>query len=123
MQSFIRVTTVVVAQGTMAVALLAGCDGGDRVEATKPAAQQRSAADAHEWAAHLQGQARTHLTTRLDPFDPARVGAIEQVERAARLDGQARTHRRAGADGDAPAPVDPTSTEEFVPGSRRLPMR
>ena len=123
MQAFIRATTVVVAQAAIVVASMAGCDGDDRVEATRPAAHQRSLAEAHEWSAHLQGQFRTHVTEGLGQIPPRSTEAAEDLERTARLEGQARTHRSAAGHGDVAAPVDDTAADEFVPGSRRMPTR
>jgi hypothetical protein len=51
-----------------------------------------------------------------------RAGA-EQLERSAKLEGQAGTYSKADSAGDAPAPADETSEDEFVPGSRQMPVR
>jgi hypothetical protein len=123
MQAFIRATTVVVAQGAIVAATMAGCDGADRVEATRPAAHQQALAEEHEWSAHLLGQARTHLSSGLDQIPPPGTEAAETLERTARLVGQARTHRSADSHVDTAASTDDTATDEFVPGSGRMPTR
>ena len=120
MRAIIRTTTAVVAQGTIALALLAGCDGTDRAVATAPSTHERVHAEEHDRSAHLQGQASTHDTGRADP---GRLAVAEELDRSARLDGQARTHSGAEPSDVAPAPAEATSVDDFVPGSRHMPMR
>ena len=96
----IRPISVLVASGVAALALLAAC-GGDPGKATSTAAPEQ-----------------------VDAPAPARLNAqAEHYERSAHLQGQARTygapHGRADSSPDPPAPAD----EEFVPGSRHMPMR
>jgi hypothetical protein len=128
-----------VAPTVMAVALLAACGAHDPGEArgTSPErvdAPERARLEAHaeqqERSAHLQGQARTYGdpaerpdTLRPNPIDAKNRALAERLERSATLAGQARTHSEADSDEDASAPADEMSDEEFVPGSRRMPMR
>jgi hypothetical protein len=97
MKRIVRATTVLVAPGVMAVALLAACDAatsvtpaGERVEA--PA------------TARLEAQA-------------------ERYELSAHLQGQAMTYGNAAPTDEAPAPADETSDDRFVPGTRHMPTR
>ena len=136
MKRTIRPTRVLVASGVAAVALLAAC-GGDPGEATSTAAPERVdapatarlAAQQQELSAHLQGQARTYgAPAERDAVSPSPTEAgnravAEQLERSAKLDGQAGTYSKADSAGDAPAPADETSDDEFVPGSRHMPVR
>jgi hypothetical protein len=57
---------------------------------------------------------RTFPATRLDP-------QAEQVDREAHLEGQARTYGNADTTNDR-QPGEP-STDDFLPGSRRVPIR
>jgi hypothetical protein len=102
MKRIIRTTRVLVGSAVMALAVLAAC-GGDPDKTTSPAAPERDAAvrarleaqaEQHEWSAHLQGQAR-------------RYGAPAEAD----------------SSDDAPTPAGEMSDEEFVPGSRHMPMR
>lgn len=95
MRSITRKTTVVVAHGIVALALLAGCDGDDRAAATRESTREST---------HQPVQSEAH-------------------ERSAHLAGQARTHGVAAPTVATPAPATVTSVEEFVPGSRHMPMR
>lgn len=129
-----------VAPPVVAVALLAACGGGDPGEATSSAAPERvnasakarleAQAEQYERSAHLRGQAKTYGAPagRQDaegatPSVGENRARAERLERAAKLEGQARTRSKADSDDDAPAPADETSDEEFVPGSRHMPMR
>jgi hypothetical protein len=100
MKQIIRPISVLVASGVAAVALLAAC-GGDPGKATSTAAPEQVAAAT---TARLEAQA-------------------QHYERWAHLQGQARTYGaaygRADSSQDPPAPAD----ENFVPGSRHMPMR
>src|SRR5918994_1771302 len=138
MKRTIRPTRVLVASGVAAVALLAAC-GGDPGEATSTAAPERvdapatarlaAQAEQQELSAHLQGQARTYGgAAERDAVSPSPTEAgnravAEQLERSAKLEGQAGTYSKADSAGDAPAPADETSEDEFVPGSRHMPVR
>jgi hypothetical protein len=138
MKRTIRPTRVLVASGVAAVALLAAC-GGDSGEATSTATPGRveapatarlaAQAEQQELSAHLQGQARTYgAPAERDAVSPSPIeagnrAAAEQLERSAKLAGQAGTYRQAASAQDAPAPADETSDDEFVPGSRHMPVR
>ena len=112
-----------VAAGALTVAVLAG---GDADTPSRPFDPQ---AERYEREAHLRGQAHTYgADASADaglPYGPA-AGA-ERYEREAHLLGQAYTYGPGGhrAD-DAPSPEasgeDPGS-DEFVPGSRHMPVR
>jgi hypothetical protein len=138
MKQIIRATRVWMASGVVAVALLAAC-GDDPGKATSAAAPEgvdapararlEAQAEQYERSAHLQGQARMYgaPSERQDAGTPNQVEArnrarAEQFERSAKLESQARTHGKAASSDDAPARVDETS-DEFVPGSRHMPMR
>jgi hypothetical protein len=140
MKRIIRATKVLVASGVVAVALLAACGGDDPGKATSSAAPERvdapararlaAQAEQYERSAHLQGQARTYGapagrqdTVSLDPIEAENRAMAEQLERSAKLEGQARTHSNSASTDDTPAPADETSDDEFVPGSRHMPMR
>lgn len=140
MKRMIRATKVLVASGVVAVALLSACGGDDPGKATASAAPERveapatarleAQAEQYERSGHLQGQARTYgaPAARQDPVRPNPIEAGnravgEQLERSAKLEGQAQTHSKADSSDDAPAPADETSDDEFVPGSRHMPMR
>jgi hypothetical protein len=139
MKRIIRRTRVLVASGVAAVALLAAC-GDDPGEATSTAAPERvdapatarlaAQAEQQELSAHLQGQARTYggAVEGRDAVVPSAIEAgnravAEQLERSAKLEGQAGTYSQAASAQDAPAPADEPSDDEFVPGSRRMPVR
>jgi hypothetical protein len=139
MKRIIRPTKVLVASGVVAVALLAACGGGDSGQAPSTAAHERvdaaatarleAQAEQHERSAHLQGQARTYRApaerpdaVRPNPIETANRAVAEQLERSAHVEGQARTHSKAASSDDAPVPADDTSDDEFVPGSRHMPM-
>jgi hypothetical protein len=139
MKRIIRPTRVLVASGVAAVALLAAC-GGDPGVATSTAAPERvdapatarlaAQAEQQELSAHLQGQARTYggAAEGRDAVVPSAIEAgnravAEQLERSAKLEGQAGTYSQAASAQDAPAPADDTSDDEFVPGSRHMPVR
>jgi hypothetical protein len=127
------------APAVVAAALLAACGGDDPGEATRTAPERVDArararleaqAEQYERSAHLQGQARTYgaPAERQDAVRPDSDEALnraqaEQLERSAHLEGQARTHSNADSSEEAPAPPDETFDEEFVPGSRHMPMR
>jgi hypothetical protein len=136
----IRPIRVLVAPAVVAVALLAACGGDDPGKATNTVAPERidapararleAQAEQYERSAHLQGQARTYgaPAERLDavwpnPFEARSRAVAERLERSAKLEGQARTHNKVNSSDDAPAPANETSDEEFVPGSRHMPMR
>jgi hypothetical protein len=93
-------------------------------------ARLEAQAEQQELSAHLRGRARTYgaPAERGDAAGPSateagnRAGA-EQLERSANLDGQAGTYSKADSAGGAPAPADETSEDEFVPGSRHMPVR
>ena len=139
MKRIIRRTRVLVASGVAAVALLAAC-GDDPGEATSTAAPERvdapatarlaAQAEQQELSAHLQGQARTYGgaaerrdAVSPDPIEAGNRAVAEQLERSAKLEGRAGTYSKADSAGDAPAPADETSDDEFVPGSRHMPVR
>ena len=139
MKRIIRRTRVLVASGVAAVALLAAC-GDDPGEATSTAAPERvdapatarlaAQAEQQELSAHLQGQARTYGgaaerrdAVSPDPIEAGNRAVAEQLERSAKLEGQAGTYSKADSAGDAPTPADETSEDEFVPGSRHMPVR
>lgn len=140
MKRIIRATNVLVASGVVAVALLAACGADDPGQATRTAAPEQvdaaararleARAEQYERSAHLQGQARTYGApterpdaVRPNPIEAGNLAVAEQLERSAKLDGQARTHSNAASTEDTPAPADETSDDEFVPGSRHMPMR
>ena len=140
MKRIIRATKVLVAPAVVAAALLAACGGDDPGKATSTAAPERvdapatarlaALAEQQELSAHLQGQARTYgaPAERRDAVGPNPVeagnrAAAEQLERSAKLEGQAGTYSKADSAGDAPAPADETSDDEFVPGSLHMPVR
>jgi hypothetical protein len=107
-----------------AVELVLGCR--DAPATARLAAQ----AEQQELSAHLQGQARTYggAAEGRDAVVPSAIEAgnravAEQLERSAKLEGQAGTYSKADSAGDAPAPADETSEDEFVPGSRHIPVR
>jgi hypothetical protein len=118
MKPIIRPIRLLVAPAVVAVALLAACGGNDPGEVTGTAPDRADAwararleaqAELYERDAHLQGEVRTY-------------GALaERLERRAHLEGLARTH--SSADSSEEAPPNETSDEEFVPGSRHMPMR
>jgi hypothetical protein len=139
MKRIIRATKASVASGVVAVALLAACGGDDPGKATSTAAPEQvdapatarleAQAEQYERSAHLEGQARTYgtLAERQDPGTPilneaGNRAVAESLERSAKLEGQAKTHSKADSSDDAPAPADETSDDEFVPGSRHMPM-
>jgi hypothetical protein len=140
MKRIIRATKVLVASGVVAVALVAGCGSDDPGKATSTAAPEQvdapatarleAQAERYERSAHLRGQAKTHgaLTEpqdaeRPNPFEAGNQATAERLERSAKLEGQAKPHSKADWSDDAPAPADETSDDEFVPGSRHMPMR
>jgi hypothetical protein len=140
MKRFIRATKVLVAPAVVAAALLAACGGDDPGKATSTAAPEQvdapatarleAQAEQYERSAHLRGQSRTYgapaerqVTERLDPIEAGNRAVAEQFERSAKLEGQARTYSNADSTDDAPAPADETSDNEFVPGSRHMPVR
>jgi hypothetical protein len=140
MKRIIRTAKVFVASGVVAVALLAACGGDDPGKAPSSAASEqvdapararlKAQAEQYERSAHLQGQARTYGASaeRQDPVRPNPIEAgnqamAERLERSAKLEGQAKTHSKADSRNVAPAPADETSDDEFVPGSRHMPMR
>jgi hypothetical protein len=139
MKQIIRATRVWMASGVVAVALLAAC-GDDPGKATSAAAPEgvdapararlEAQAEQYERSAHLQGQARTYgaraerqHAARPNPIEAGNRAVAESLERSAKLEGQARTHSKAGSTDEAPAPADETSDDDFVPGSRHMPMR
>jgi hypothetical protein len=139
MKRSIRATRLLVAPTLAAAVLLAAC-GSDDLGRTSGAASERVAApasprlwaqaDRHERSAQLRGQALTHgvSTYRLDaiwpnPVEAGTRAAAERLERSAKLEAQARTHREAASIGNTPALTHETSDEEFVPGSRHMPVR
>jgi hypothetical protein len=123
----------------------------ERVDA--PAgARLEAQAEQYERSAHLQGQARTYgaraerqHAARPNPIEAGNRAVAESLERSAKLEGQARTqsaklegqartqsaklegqartHSKADSTDEAPAPADETSDDDFVPGSRHMPMR
>ena len=117
--------------------LLAACGGPGKATSTAapehvdaPAPRLEVQAEQYERSAHLQGQARTYgaPSERQDPVTPNTREAgyralAESLERSAKLEGQAKTHGKADSTDDAPAPVDETYGDQFVPGSRHMPMR
>jgi hypothetical protein len=115
----------VVAAAVAAVALATFAFAGRNDPATPtPDPDLVRRAEQIEREAHLEGQARTHgggPRTAPTP-DPDLVRRAEQIERQAHLEGQARTY--GGGAGTAPATPteDGSSDDEFVPGSRRMPM-
>lgn len=137
MKPIIRPIRLLVAPAVVAVALLAACGGNDPGEVTGTAPDRADArararleaqAEQYERDAHLQGQARTYgaPAERQDAVRPNSREAgnralAERLERRAHLEGQARTH--SNADSSEGAPPNETSDEEFVPGSRHMPMR
>jgi hypothetical protein len=140
MKRIISTTKVLVATAVVAVALLASCGGDDSGEATSASAAERvdapagarleAQAEQYERSAHLQGQARTYgaraerqHAARPNPIEAGNRAVAESLERSAKLEGQARTHSKAGSTDEAPAPADETSDDDFVPGSRHMPMR
>lgn len=138
MKRIIRAAKASVAPAVVAVALLAACGGDDPGQATSQAARRQvdslapseAQAEKVERLAHLQGQARTYgaPTQRRDightDPDAARNWALaESLERSAKLEGQARTHSKPNSADDASAPADEMSDDEFVPGSRHMPVR
>jgi type II secretory pathway pseudopilin PulG len=140
MKRIISATRMLVASGVVAVALLAACGGDGPGKATSSVAPEQvdaaararleAQAQQYERSAHLQGQARTYGApakrpdaVRPNPIEAGNQAVAEQFERNAKLEGQARTYSRADSSDDAPARVDETSDDEFVPGSRHMPMR
>jgi hypothetical protein len=140
MKRIISTTKVSVATAVVAVALLASCGGDDSGEATSASAAERvdapagarleAQAEQYERSAHLQGQARTYgaraerqHAARPNPIEAGNRAVAESLERSAKLEGQARTHSKADSTDEAPAPADETSDDDFVPGSRHMPMR
>jgi hypothetical protein len=140
MKQIVTKTRVLVASGVVAVTLLAACgsDGPGKATSTAapgqvdaPAAARHAAqAGQYERLAHLQGQARTYGIpgehqdpVTLDSREARSRALAESLERSAQLEGQARTHGKADSSDDAPALTDETSDDEFVPGSRHMPMR
>jgi hypothetical protein len=107
-----------------AVELVLGCRDA------RATARLEAQAEQQELSAHLRGQARTYgaPAERGDAVGPSATEAgnravAEQLERSAKLEGQAGTYSKADSAGDAPAPADETSVDEFVPGSRHMPVR
>jgi hypothetical protein len=140
MKRIISTTKVLVATAVVAVALLANCGGDDSGEARSTSAAERvdapagarleAQAEQYERSAHLQGQARTYgaraerqHAARPNPIEAGNRAVAESLERSAKLEGQARTHSKADSTDEAPAPADETSDDDFVPGSRHMPMR
>jgi hypothetical protein len=139
MKRIMRATRFLVAPGVVAVALLVACgdDSGDATTTARPerveapaAARTAAQAEHDERLAHLKGQARTYgaPTQRQDAVRPSPIegesrAVADQLERGAKLGGQARTYGKAASPDDPPTPVDETSDDEFVPGSRRMPTR
>jgi hypothetical protein len=138
MKQIVGTTRVLVASGVVAVTLLAACgDGPGKATSTAapeqvdaPAPRLVARAEQYERSAHLQGQARTYGApgerqdpVTLNPREARNRALAESLERSAKLDGQAKTHSKADSSDDAPAPVDETFDDEFVPGSRHMPMR
>jgi hypothetical protein len=139
MKQIVRRTKVLVASGVVAVTLLAACGGdgpGKAMSTAAPgqvdapgAAQLASRAKQYERSAHLQGQARTYGPggrqdpVTLSPREALNPALAESLERSAKLEGQAKTHGKADSSDDAPPLADETFDDEFVPGSRHMPMR
>jgi len=132
MKRIMMTTRVLAMPAVVAMALLAGCggDSGDATSTAAPAAARlRAQAEQYEWSAHLQGQARTYsaVSERPPTVGANQIGAgnravAEQLERNAKLEGQASTHSKANST-DHPARPGEPSDNEFVPGSRHMPMR
>ena len=84
-------------------------------------ARWQAQADAYlaEQQAHLEGQAKTHgATASTNPIDVGDQAArAERFDRKAHLEGQSRIY------GNADPDDEPSSHDEFVPGSRHMPMR
>jgi amino acid transporter len=118
------VAWVTLVAASIAIAGLAAVvvTGGDDEPTLTTNGRSAARAEQLEQQAHLQGQARTHggsgSTTRSDAGNRALIVEAEELERRAHLDGQARTHGHAEADADTPP-----GTDEFVPGTRRMPLR
>lgn len=140
MKRIIRAAKASVAPAVVAVALLAACGGDDPDKAASTAAPEQvdvpararleAQAEQHERLAHLQGQARTYgapaerqETATPNPNEARNRAVAESLERSAKLEGQAKTHSNANSNDHTPAPADETSDDEFVPGSRHMPMR
>jgi hypothetical protein len=100
MKRIVRATTVLVAPGVMAVALLAACGGSDAATSVTPTGEGVEAPA----TARLEAQA-------------------ERYELSAHLQGQATTYGNAAPTDEAPAPADETSDDRFVPGTRHMPTR
>jgi hypothetical protein len=132
MKRIMMTTRVLAVPAVVAMALLAGCggDSGDATSTAAPAtARLRAQAEQFEWSAHLQGQAKTYSTAseRQPTVGTDQIGAgnravAEQLERNAKLEGQASTHGKANSTDYTARPGEP-SDNEFVPGSRHMPMR
>ena len=132
MKRIMMTTRVLAVPAVVAMALLAGCggDSGDATSTAAPAtARLRAQAEQFEWSAHLQGQAKTYSTVseRQPTVGADQIGAgnravAEQLERNAKLEGQASTHSKANSTDHTARPGEP-SDNEFVPGSRHMPMR
>jgi hypothetical protein len=113
------------AVAALAVATFTGSDDNVHTPATRfdPQAEQ------YERDAHLEGQAKTYgANNTTDDGQSKRLAArAEQYERDAHLKGQAKTY---GANNDSTnSQSEPNSTDgdpgddEFVPGSRHMPVR
>jgi hypothetical protein len=90
--------------------------GGDD---TTDDGQSAQLAEQYEREAHLEGQAKTHgATASTNPIDVGDQAArAERFDRKAHLEGQSRIY------GNADPDDEPSSHDEFVPGSRHMPMR
>jgi len=65
---------------------------------------------------------RTQARPRANQIGAGNRAVAEQLERNAKLEGQASTHSKANSTDHTARPGEP-SDNEFVPGSRHMPMR
>jgi hypothetical protein len=113
-----------IAVAALAAATFTG--GDDKVDI--PATRLDPQAEQYERQAHLEGQAKTYGHDTIDDGQSARLAAqAEQYEREAHLEGQAKTHGRRNGSTNNQAESNSTDgdpyDDEFVPGSRHMPMR
>jgi hypothetical protein len=111
-----------VVAGAIAVAALAVATftGGDDDPEVRTKARLATQAEQYERQAHIEGQAHTYgVTVSTTPTVGGNQAEAEQFDRKAHLEGQARTYGNADSNDDESSGYD----DEFVPGSRHMPMR
>jgi hypothetical protein len=131
------VTWVAIIGAGMTVAALAVATFTGGHDADIPATRLTPQAEQYERQARLDGQAKTYgrdsgATNPSEGYRAARKAEAEQYERQAHLDGQAKTHGRGSGASNPSETANQAESgltdghpygDEFVPGSRHMPMR